>query len=241
MKTLLALCLAISTCATAVAASPFRLTGTLSFTGDSGAALPTGVLDALKARIDGTTIIYDFDFDASGAVPEVAGNVTTLRDLVSSIALTIAGAGFDPATDRCDLLNDCDVVSTFIPGAGTSIVGFSPLISDTVLAAQLAADTGLTPPAFGSFGITALMSGSSFIGLSDPVPTGPGDFDLSRAGLSLFLNGAFTGEPQVARANFDILGATITDLSAVPLPAGAVLLVGALGAFGAVRRRSSRV
>ena len=240
MKTLLALCLAISTCATTVAASPFRLTGTLSFTGQSGAALPSGVLDALNARIDGTTVTYDFDFDAGGAVPEVAGNVTTLRDLVSSIALTVADAGFDPATDRRDLLNDCDAVWTFIPGAGTSIVGFSPLISDTVLSALVAADAGLTPPAFGTFGITALLSGSSFVGLADPFPTGPGDFDLTTAGLSLFLNGAFTGEPQVARVNFTIAGASITDLSAVPLPAGAVLLVGALGAFGAVRRRSSR-
>ena len=67
MKTLLALCLAISTCATTVAASPFRLTGTLSFTGQSGAALPSGVLDALNARIDGTTVTYDFERLMEGA------------------------------------------------------------------------------------------------------------------------------------------------------------------------------
>jgi hypothetical protein len=194
-----------------------------------GAAMvpPEGPAEAATLRIVGnaTEIEVTADLAGFGLTPSVVGPASVGTSAGGNLLLgfPITGGTLDTTTGNA--LVEHEGTGARLTGGGT-----------TVTAANFLIDTGLTT-VFGDVDV----NGSPF---GDDLPLFRFGSETALPGIQLLISdtlaGALTqvfGAPDLGNAEF---GYARPDIAAVPLPAGAVLMLSALGAL-AVARRKRRV
>lgn len=190
----------------------------------AGAAMTTGAAHAVAVTGGTTAVTVTADLAGLGLTPGLEGSATAeVNDGLLTVFFPITGGSTGPAGNAVYEHDGSGVSLTAADGTTASVGNFVIKTSaGTVFGDLFGATTG-SPLPFFNFGDATDLPGV--------------ELEISST-LAGALTGVF-GAPDLTGATFGYAVPSPT-LAPVPLPAGALLLIGGLGMLGLVRRRAAK-